>query len=77
MKKKIILADDDIDELNMISGILVKGGYDIILSENGNDLEKKILGWLTCSLLTSIWKEYTGLIYAEDSKTPNPQAIKL
>lgn len=43
MKKKILLADDDIDELNLISGILKKGGYDIILSENGEDLENSDL----------------------------------
>ncbi|PWT76065.1 MAG: response regulator [Bacteroidetes bacterium] len=51
MKKKILLADDDIDELNLISGILERGGYDIVISENGEDIEQSDLQLIDLFLL--------------------------
>ncbi len=51
MKKMILLADDDKDELNLISTILRLRGYEIIISENGKDLERTDLDKIDLFLL--------------------------
>jgi len=51
MKKKILLADDDKDELKLISALLRNRGYEIEVSENGEDFEKKSLDQFDVFLL--------------------------